>query len=313
MNNTVLSTESVNPLSKGIDTKSTLDICTLINGEDKLVAHAVERALPVIASLIDDIVISFKKGGRLIYIGAGTSGRLGVLDASECPPTFGVPSEMVVGLIAGGDVALRKAVERAEDNGAAGISDLQAINFTPNDTLVGITASGQAPYVLEAMRYAQNIGATVGAISCNEISTMFSVAKHCICLSVGPEIITGSTRLKSGTAQKMTLNMLTTVSMIKLGLVYDNYMINLIPSNKKLEIRAKRLIQQITQCSDDAAQSIWERCHGSTSAGVLMQLYSISYTKAKACLAAAQNNLHIAMEICEASLKDMANATQSSR
>lgn len=299
MINANLSTESVNSISKGIDTKSTLEICTIINGEDKLVANAVERELPAIASLIDDIVASFNKGGRLVYIGAGTSGRLGVLDASECPPTFGVSSDMVVGLIAGGDVALRKAVERAEDNGEAGINDLCKINFSSSDTLVGITASGQAPYVLEAMRYAKSIGATVGAVSCNELSAIFSVAKHCICLSVGPEIITGSTRLKSGTAQKLVLNMLTTVSMVKLGLVYDNFMINLIPSNKKLEIRAKRLIQQITLCSEDAAESIWKECNGSTSAGVLMQLYGVPYEKAKSCLVRAQNNLHVAMELCE--------------
>lgn len=301
MNNTLLSTESVNPVSIGIDTKSTLEICTIINGEDKVVAHAVERELPSIASLIDDIVISFKKGGRLIYIGAGTSGRLGVLDASECPPTFGVSPDMVVGLIAGGDVALRTAVEGAEDSGEGGIKDLQAISFSSKDTLVGITASGQAPYVLEAMRYAQSLGSTVGAISCNEHSAIFSVAKHSIYLSVGPEILTGSTRLKSGTAQKMTLNMLTTVAMIKIGLVYDNYMINLIPSNKKLEIRAKGLIKQIAQCSEEEAETIWRQCNGNTSAGILMQLYGITYAQAKAALTRAQNNLHVAMALCEES------------
>ena len=299
MDNNLLSTESVNPVSMNIDTKTTLEICTLMNDEDKTVAHAVAHALPIVSALVDDIVDSFRRNGRLVYIGAGTSGRLGVLDASECPPTFGVSPTMVIGLIAGGDIALRNAVERAEDNGAAGIDDLKKINFSNNDTLVGITASGQASYVLEAMKYAKQLGAVVGAISCNEQSSTFAVAKHCIYLPVGPEIITGSTRLKSGTAQKMTLNMLTTVSMIKLGYVYNNYIVNLIPTNKKLESRAKDLIQKIAQCSKERAEDIWKECKGNTSAGILMQLYKISYQEAISCLTAAKNNLHNAMGLCE--------------
>lgn len=299
MEKDVLSTESMNPLSIGIDTKSTVDICRLMNGEDKTVPYAVEQALPTIAALVDDIVASFCKGGRLVYIGAGTSGRLGVLDASECPPTFGVPPEMVVGLIAGGDIALRKAVERAEDDGDAAVADLKRIGFTMNDTLVGITASGQASYVIEAMRYARDMGAVVGAISCNEHSKTFACAKHKVFLPVGPEIITGSTRLKSGTAQKMTLNMLTTVSMVKLGYVYDNYMVNLVPTNKKLEARAKALIQKIAGCTKDRADLIWHECRGNTSAGILMELYGIPYNQAAHSLAGAHNNLHQAMALCE--------------
>jgi N-acetylmuramic acid 6-phosphate etherase len=292
-------TEQVNNKSKGIDTKSTLDICKIINEEDKTVALAVSKALQPISLLIDEVVKSFKKGGRLIYIGAGTSGRLGVLDASECPPTFGVSPDMVVGIIAGGDTALRNAVENAEDNGEAGIQSLKDINFSKSDALVGITASGEAKFVKDAMAYAQSIGSVVGGISCNENSKVFDCADYKIYLPVGPEIVTGSTRMKSGTAQKMALNMITTVSMIKLGKVYDNYMVNLIPTNKKLVKRAKALIKTISDKDDKIVNKVWENCHGDTTIGILMAMRNISFEEAESLLEKSDNNLHKAIDIFE--------------
>jgi N-acetylmuramic acid 6-phosphate etherase len=292
-------TEQVNHKSKGIDTKSTFEICNIINDEDKTVATAVSTALEPISLLIDEVVNSFKRGGRLIYIGAGTSGRLGVLDASECPPTFGVSPNMVVGIIAGGDIALRNAVENAEDNGEAGIQSLQDLNFSKVDTLIGITASGEAKFVKDAMTYAQSLGSVVGGISCNENSKVFDCADFKIYLPVGPEIVTGSTRMKSGTAQKMVLNMITTVSMIKLGKVYDNYMVNLIPTNKKLVKRAKSLIKTISDKDDGIVDEVWENCHGDTTIGILMAIRDISYEEAEFLLQKSDNNLHKAIDIFE--------------
>ena len=292
-------TEQVNNKSKGIDIKSTLDICNIINEEDKTVADAVSTALEPISLLIDEVVRSFKKGGRLIYIGAGTSGRLGVLDASECPPTFGVSPDMVVGLIAGGDVALRTAVENAEDDGEAGIQSLKDLNFSKIDALIGITASGEAKFVKDAMAYAQSLGSVVGGISCNENSKVFDCADHKIFLPVGPEIVTGSTRMKSGTAQKMALNMITTVAMIKLGKVYDNYMVNLIPTNKKLVKRAKSLIKTISEKDNKIVDKVWENCHGDTTIGILMAIRDISFEEAEFLLEKSDNNLHKAIDIFE--------------
>ncbi|HUJ75087.1 MAG TPA: N-acetylmuramic acid 6-phosphate etherase, partial [bacterium] len=217
-------TEKRNERSMDIDTKSTLEILAIINDEDKLVAPAVQRALPAIAALVDSVVAAFRAGGRLVYVGAGTSGRLGVLDASECPPTYSTPPEMVQGLIAGGRDALTRSVEGAEDHPEQGVADLKALGFSAKDVLVGITASGQAPYVLGAMQWAQGLGAVVAALSCNANSKTFEHAVHRIHLDVGPEVVTGSTRMKAGTAQKLALNMITTASMIRLGKVFHNLM-----------------------------------------------------------------------------------------
>jgi len=248
-------TESRNMQSEHIDALPVIDILKIINEEDKKVPFAVEKALPAIAALVEDVVHAFNKDGRLVYIGAGTSGRLGVLDASECPPTFGVPPTMVVGLIAGGDTALRKSIEGAEDRPEDGAAALKAIDFTDKDVLVGITASGAAPYVLGAMEYARSLGAVVGALSCNRGSKTFELAKHKILVEVGPEVITGSTRMKAGTAQKLVLNMLTTASMVRLGKVYGNLMVDLMPVNRKLVERSKRLIRQATGCSKNEAEA----------------------------------------------------------
>lgn len=294
----VSSTEQANSASERIDTKSSLEICTIINNEDKKVPYAVETALKSVASLVDDVVDAFKKGARLIYIGAGTSGRLGVLDASECPPTYGVPPTMVQGIIAGGEKALRCSVESAEDDGEAGIQALKDIGFCKDDILVGITASGQAIFVLDALRYASSLGATVGAISCNEDSLVFEFAKHKIYLPVGPEIVTGSTRMKAGTAQKLVLNMITTTSMIRIGKVYNNYMVDLRPSNTKLVRRSKRLISEIAGCSDEEAEKAYALCHNNIRAGVLIAMLGISYEEAVMLLQSSSGNIHRALEIC---------------
>ncbi len=294
----MLKTESVNANSKGIDTKSTREICLVMNNEDKCVAFAVEKAIDSIYPLIDEIVASFRKGGRLVYIGAGTSGRLGVLDASECPPTFGVSPDMVVGIIAGGDRALRISSESAEDSDES-INDLKGISFSSKDVLVGLSASGNANYVLSALSYARTLGAVTGAICCNQEALSFEYSDYPIFIDVGPEIISGSTRLKSGTAEKMVLNMLTTVSMIKLGLVYDNYMVNLKATNRKLENRAKTLIERIAECSREDVDRVWEESGRSVNASVLMIKYKVKSSEARAVLEEVDSNLHLAIEKLE--------------
>ncbi|MCX8013113.1 MAG: N-acetylmuramic acid 6-phosphate etherase [Rectinema sp.] len=263
-------TESRNARSDHIDALPVIEILRIINEEDKGVPFAVEKALPDIAALIEDVVKAFNAGGRLVYIGAGTSGRLGVLDASECPPTFGVPPDKVIGLIAGGDAALRKSIEGAEDDPEAGARALCDIGFSKRDVLVGITASGSAPYVLGAMRYARDCGAVVGAISCNRGSKTFQLADHRILLEVGPEVITGSTRMKAGTAQKLVLNMITTTSMIRIGKVYGNLMVDLTPVNRKLVERSKRLIRQATGCTRDEAEAAFLASGGKPKIAILM-------------------------------------------
>jgi len=289
-------TEQRNNISTDIDIKSTLEIISIINDEDKKVAPSVEKVLPEIAALVDDIVDSFNKGGRLIYIGAGTSGRLGVLDASECPPTYGVSPEIVQGLIAGGKEALTRSIENAEDNAEEGVEDLKKINFNKNDILVGISASGSAPYVLAALEYANHLGATTGAIGCNGESKTFALAKHRIFLDIGPEVVTGSTRMKSGTAQKMVLNMLTTASMIRIGKVYKNLMVDLQPVNHKLFLRSIRLIREVTGCSEVDAltalnASAEEGDIKSVKIAIVMILFCTSREGAKELL--AKSNGHI--------------------
>ncbi|MFH2115233.1 MAG: N-acetylmuramic acid 6-phosphate etherase [Spirochaetota bacterium] len=277
----VFTTEQRNERSMNIDGMSVIDILKVINNEDKTVPFAIEKQLASIALLVEDIVAAFKNGGRLIYIGAGTSGRLGVLDASECPPTYGVPLTMVQGIIAGGSEALVRSVEGAEDETEAGKAALNEIEFCAKDVLVGITASGQAPYVLGAMLKARELGAVVGAISCNRGSKTFSYAKHSIYLDVGPEVVTGSTRMKAGTAQKLTLNMLTTASMIRLGKVYRNLMVDLTPVNKKLVERSKRLIRQDTSCSREIADRAFESSGHKPKIAILMVLLGMEREEAE--------------------------------
>jgi N-acetylmuramic acid 6-phosphate etherase len=284
-------TEQRNEASADIDSKDSLEIVKIINGEDKKVPLAVEKILPEIAALVDDIVVSFQNGGRLIYIGAGTSGRLGVLDASECPPTFGVSPEMVQGLIAGGREALTTSVEAAEDREEEGVGDLRKIGFTARDVLVGITASGQAPYVLGALDYARQLGAVTGAISCNRDSKTFSLVKHRLYVDVGPEVVTGSTRMKSGTAQKLVLNMLSTASMIRIGKVYKNLMVDLRPVNRKLILRSVRLIREVTRCSTGQAEAAFAASGKNPKTAIVMVLLGTDKARAEALLKEAGGHI----------------------
>lgn len=289
-------TEQRNPRSFQIDTKSTEEILRIINTEDKTIPTIVEKSIPNLVPLIDCLVSIFQKNGRLFYIGAGTSGRLGVLDASECPPTYGVSPEMVQGFIAGGDTALRKSVENAEDSAEQGIAQLQSANFSSNDMLIGITASGSAPYVIGTMEYARSLGSPVGAISCNPDSLTFSHADYAICIPVGPEIIAGSTRMKAGTAQKLVLNMISTTAMIKLGKVYNNFMIDLVPVNAKLIQRSIRLISEITACTIEKATHYFEQSGKNIRTAIIMASLEIKKSEAESLLNGAKNNINKALE-----------------
>ncbi len=250
-----LITEQRNPNTQRIDELATLDVVRLINAEDARVAEAVCANLPTIAALVDAAVAALSNGGRLIYVGAGTSGRLGVLDASECPPTFGVDPRQVVGVIAGGDHALRHSVEGAEDNTQQGEADMQALNVDTGDVVVGIAASGRTPYTLGAMRYARGVGAAVGCIVNNPETEMERAAQFPVVAVCGPEVVTGSTRMKAGTAQKLVLNLISTATMIRLGKVYANLMVDVAPSNAKLRARAIGIICEIAQVDPATAAS----------------------------------------------------------
>ncbi|MGF1788167.1 N-acetylmuramic acid 6-phosphate etherase [Photobacterium swingsii] len=278
-------TESRNPASQDIDTLSTLDMLAVINNEDKKVAIAVEQVLPEIAQVVDAVAAAFQQGGRLIYTGAGTSGRLGILDASECPPTFGTKAEQVVGLIAGGHTAILRAVENAEDNQVLGKSDLTALNFTDKDVLVGIAASGRTPYVLGAMTYAKEIGATTACISCNPHSPMTEQADVSITPVVGPEVVTGSSRMKAGTAQKLVLNMLTTGAMIRSGKVYGNLMVDVEATNAKLVERQKRIVIEATDCTREQAEIALHACEGHCKTAIVMILTNSNADEASQLLA----------------------------
>ncbi|GHU89427.1 N-acetylmuramic acid 6-phosphate etherase [Spirochaetia bacterium] len=291
-----LTTEKRNESSNDIDSKNSFEILAIINNEDKKVPPAIEKILPEIAALVDDIVAAFKKGGRLVYIGAGTSGRLGVLDASECPPTYGVSPDMVQGLIAGGREALTKSIESAEDRRDEGIEELKGIGFCADDVLVGITASGQAPYVLGALEYARNLGAVTGAISCNTNSKTFDLAKHRLFVDVGPEVVTGSTRMKSGTAQKLVLNMLSTAAMIRIGKVYKNLMVDLKPVNHKLILRSIRLIREVTGCSEEQARESFEASEKKPKTAIVMVLLKVDRRRAEELLEEAEGHISILLK-----------------
>lgn len=255
----IILTEKSNPDSVNIDSLSSHEILEIINNEDQKVAMAVRETLDDIAKAVDIITNAFNKGGHLLYFGAGTSGRLGVLDASECPPTFSVPAEMVRGYIAGGDRALRFAVEKAEDSFEAGEADLVNSGAQEGDVVIGISASGNAPYVLGVLSKARELKAKTIAIACNNKAKAGEYADIFISPEVGPEVITGSTRLKAGTAQKMVLNMLTTASMIRIGKTYKNYMIDLNPTNAKLKDRAARILTEITELNYEQAVELLEK------------------------------------------------------
>ncbi len=256
-----LATEKQNPKTAHIDEMSTLDMVRVLNDEDKLVAQAVEKVLPAVAQAIDAIAAALTKGGRLFYVGAGTSGRLGVLDASECPPTYGVSYETVQGVMVGGERAVFRAVEGAEDDPEAGISALKERGFCAADVLVGLSASGTAPSVVSAVNWARSLGAVTVAVATNPGTPLPLAADIAIVPVVGPEVINGSTRMKSGTAQKMVLNMLSTGAMVKTGRVWRNYMVNMRPTNSKLRRRAERIIMSATGCGDEEAARLL-REHG---------------------------------------------------
>lgn len=280
-----LVTESRNHHSEYIDTLSTLEMLKVINNEDKKVPFAVEATLPHIARLVDKVVTAFSQGGRLIYCGAGTSGRLGILDASECPPTYGTPHDMVIGLIAGGHKAILQAVENAEDNVQLGAEDLRQLNFNAKDVLVGIAASGRTPYVIGALEYARSLGAVTGAISCNPDSPIAQRADIAITPIVGPEVVTGSSRMKAGTAQKLVLNMITTGAMIKVGKVFGNLMVDVEATNAKLIERQIRIVMQATECERATAEQALAQCQRHCKTAILMILAGVDAQQATQLLA----------------------------
>lgn len=279
-----LASEGRNPDTLHIDKLNTLELLTTINAQDQQVPTAVAQVLPAITQAVDTIVAAFQQGGRLIYMGAGTSGRLGVLDASECPPTFSVPSDMVIGLIAGGPEAMFRAQEGAEDNRELGAEDLRQLVLTHKDVVVGIAASGRTPYVLGGLEYARHIGATTVALACNSSSAIGRLANIAIEPNVGAEVITGSTRLKSGTAQKLVLNMLSTASMIRIGKVYQNLMVDLHASNFKLQARALRIVMQATDATEQQAMAALKAADNQVKLAILMLLSGLKKEQAKAKL-----------------------------
>lgn len=276
-----LITEKRNTKSTDIDIMSSREFVKIMNEEDSNVIRAVNENLDIVAEIIDAVANSFNDGGRLIYVGAGTSGRLGLLDAVECPPTFGVPSEMVVGLIAGGDSAFIKAVEGAEDSMLFGGDDLRDIKLSDKDIVVGLAASGRTPYVISALNYANSIGATTASVSCNSNSEISKLSKFAVELIVGPEVLTGSTRLKAGSAQKMVLNMISTGAMIKIGKVYQNLMVDVMQTNKKLQQRAINIIMESTNCSREKALEALKETSGDVKLSIAMILLGCSLEEAK--------------------------------
>ena len=297
MNLATLPTEARNPNSSNLDRLSTLDMLTLINREDQAVALAVERELPNIARAVDAIAERFSKGGRLYYIGAGTSGRLGVLDASECPPTFSVPREFFQGIIAGGDSALRTSSEHSEDSPEQGERDLIAHGFgdSSRDTLIGIAASGRTPYVLGAIEHANSIGALTIALTCVPDSAMSRIAAIAITPNTGAEVLTGSTRMKAGTATKLILNMISTGVMVRTGAVYGNLMVNMHATNAKLVDRAERIIVAATGCDRETAAALLKEA-GSVKVAIVMQKLGMSRPVANLRLSASGGRLAQALE-----------------
>ncbi len=272
-------TEQANSKTKDIDQNSIEEILISINAEDQLIADKVKKVIPDISCFIKEIVKKLKQSGRLIYIGAGTSGRLGVLDASECPPTFGVSKDLVIGLIAGGDKALRESIEGAEDSLEDSINLLKEINFNKNDVLLGISASGSTPYVMTALKYAKKTGSLTGFLTCNNVNSLEYV-DYLIKIVVGPEVLSGSTRLKAGTATKMVLNMISTASMMKMNRTFGNTMIDLLPNNNKLIQRAINIIAKELNISNDKAEKLYQLSENNLKAAILMGKKNITLDQA---------------------------------
>jgi len=272
-------TEKQNPKTENIDTKSIIDILKIINEEDSLISNSILSELHSIEELVSDLVVSLLKGGRLIYIGSGTSGRLGVLDASECPPTFHTSKNLIVGVIAGGEKALSESIEGAEDDISDGEKQIKLLNITKNDIVVGITASGSTPFVIAGIQFAYKTGCKTGLITFNEIEHNKAI-NHLIKINVGPEIITGSTRMKSGTATKMILNMITTTAMIKINKTYGNLMVDLKVNNKKLLRRAINIVKQLTGLDSIQSKSILSKANNNVKAAIVMFFKECNYKEA---------------------------------
>jgi len=291
-----LTTEQNNPESVAIDQMDPIQIAMLMNREDLKVVAAVERVLPDIARAIEMVTERVQAGGRLIYIGAGTSGRLGVLDASECPPTFNTPPALVVGLIAGGHRALTNAIEGAEDNRQAGEEDLRGVELDAKDVVCGIATSGRTPYVLGGLAYAQSLGAVTLGVTCNEVSELSEVSDVLIAPVVGPEILSGSTRLKAGTATKMVLNMISTGTMIRIGKTYGNWMVDLRATNVKLKDRSIRIVSGITGLDRERAESLLARCDGEVKTAIVSQALGVEKIEAQRRLKVAGGRLRTAIQ-----------------
>ena len=291
-----LATEGVDQSLSDIDQRSTLDLVVAMNDYDKAVPLAVATAIPAIAIAVDAIASGLKSGGRLIYVGAGTPGRLGILDASECPPTFGTDPSMVIGIIAGGSSAIDHAIEAVEDDAAAGAHDLAELHLSAEDSVVGISASGRTPYVIGALEYAERIGATTIGVACNEHSKVGKIARIAIEVPVGAEFIAGSTRLKAGTAQKLVLNMLTTLCMVRLGKTYGNVMVDLQATNEKLVARAERTIMAVTGVEANAAARALSESNGSVKVAILALKGGFSPAAAREELASNDGILRQALD-----------------
>lgn len=290
-----LVTEARNPRTMHLDEMTPLEIITVMNEEDCHVIRAVKRVLPQIARVISWCTESLEEDGRLIYMGAGTSGRLGVLDAVECPPTFGVSPGKVVGLIAGGDHAFVKAIEGAEDSRELGEEDLKRIGLTSRDVVIGIAASGRTPYAIGGLLYAKSIGSRTAAIVCNEHSEMAALADEAIELISGPEVLTGSTRLKAGTAEKMVCNMISTATMLGIGKVYQNLMVDVVQTNAKLVKRAENIVMEITGCDRNQAKQVLEQAEGNAKTAIVMILSSCDAREARDKLKKAKGHVRYAL------------------
>ena len=291
-----LTTETRNKNTLELDCMTPLEIATIMNKEDENTIRAVRQVLPQIATVIEWCTNSLKSGGRIIYMGAGTSGRLGLLDAVECPPTFGISPDLVVGLIAGGDNAFMKAVEGAEDSTTLGKQDLEAIHLTEKDIVIGIAASGRTPYVIYALKYAKEIGCKTAVIVCNKDSEMAQISDLAIEPIPGPEILSGSTRLKAGTVQKMVLNMISTGSMVGIGKVYQNLMVDVMQSNKKLVSRAENIVMEATGCDRKTAEEMLNQSDGSVKLAVTMILCECTQEEATEKLNRSNGHIRIALK-----------------
>ena len=292
-------TETRNPNSENLDIMSALEIVTLMNQEDRNVCLAIEEVLPEIAKLVDVLAVAFEKGGRLIYMGAGTSGRLGVLDASECPPTYGVSPDMVVGIMAGGDYALRNDVVGDEDKPELGRQNLIDIKLTKEDVVVGIAASGRTPFVLGGLEYAREVGCITAAVACNKGSAIGAVADIAIEAQPGPEVLTGSTRLKAGTTQKMILNMITTASMVRCGKAYHNLMVDVVQSCDKLCVRIENIVMDATGVSREEARVAIDEADGSGKLAITKILTGTDIATAKSLLEQAKGHVRVAIQLAQ--------------